>query len=419
MTNELSCEPAATEDFWEGVRHDFPILGQHINGRPLIYLDNAATTQIPMPVLEAIVQHYATSNGNVHRATHTLSARSTCALEQARQRVATFLGAAGSNEVVFTRGTTDSLNMLASSYACKEGSAFSAVVTALEHHSNFVPWQQAAARTGGAFSVAPLTSKGDVDLEAFERILKTQRPGVAAFAHVSNVLGTVNPLKEMISLAHCYGWLTVVDAAQGVRHEALDVAALECDFLCFSGHKIMGPTGIGVLYGKEALLNNLPPVAFGGEMVDRVQTPETTFERAPLRFEAGTPNYVGALGLAAALDYLEGLGWNRIRQREAALLALLEEKIAALDGLALVGEPARRAGVLSYVLEGAHPFDVATLLDKLGVAVRSGNQCAQPLLHEWCDCGMVLRFSPAFYNTPDEMGQVVFSLERALRLCRQ
>lgn len=404
-------------DKWIKVRADFPILDQRVNNRPLVYLDNAATTQMPTCVLDAIANHYRTANANVYRASHTLSARSTSSLEMARKRVAQFLGAETHNEIIFTRGTTDSINLVASSLGQKWGSDFSALATAMEHHSNFVPWQQAALRTGGMFDIVPLDGRGDLDFAILEEKLASQRPGIFAVAHVSNVLGTVNPLSRIIEAAHAKGWLVLVDSAQGVRHEELDVQDLGCDFLCFSGHKIMGPTGIGVLYGREDLLNDMPPVAFGGEMVDRVRMAETTFETAPLRFESGTPNYVGALGLATALDYLDELGWTDIRRREHELLAQLERGVRNLASVQVLGSPRERAGVLSFTVEGAHPFDIATLLDKMGIAVRSGNQCAQPLLCETYTCEKVVRFSPAFYNTEAEIDAAIEGLRCSIDLC--
>ena len=402
----------------DDVRNDFPILDQTINGRPLIYLDNAATTQVPCCVVDAIANHYRNDNANVHRATHTLSSRSTESLENARKTVARFLNARSSDEIVFTRGTTDSINLVASSLALSRGAAFSAVSTMLEHHSNFVPWQQAARQTGGTFSAAPLTERGDLDLAALEALLSRQRPGIVAVAHVSNVLGTVNPVKKIVAMAHGFGWFVLVDAAQSVRHELVDVAELDCDFLCFSGHKVMGPTGIGVLYGKKDLLNSLPPVNFGGEMVDLVSTGVTSFETTPLRFEAGTPNYVGAIGLARALEYLSGLGREAVHSYEHDLVVELENQLNALDAVNIVGSPAKRAGVVTVTAQGAHPYDVATLMDKMGVAVRSGTQCAQPLLREVLDMQTVLRFSPAFYNTKDEIRKAVCCLKRAIEMCR-
>lgn len=414
----LTPEMIASDADWAAVRQQFPILDQQVFGKPLAYLDNAATTQMPLRVLDTIKRHYLEQNANVHRATHELSGRSTNAYEAARDTVARFIGASSSNSIVFTRGTTDALNMLAQSYSLKQGASFSALVSMLEHHSNLVPWQQAARRTGGSFATIPLDGRGDIDLAAYERLLEELPCGIVSIAHVSNVLGTVNPLEEIIKMAHAHGWLVSIDAAQSIRHERIDVEDLDCDFLSFSGHKSLGPTGIGVLYGKEELLNDLPPVAFGGEMVDTVRTAETSFESAPLRFEAGTPNYVGAIGLASALEYVELLGRDIVAEREYALLAYAERCLAGVSGVRILGAPHKRAGVLSFVIDGVHPFDLATLMDKMGVAIRAGNQCAQPLLSEVYSLSSVARISPAFYNTFEEIDQAVEALERALSICR-
>ena len=405
-------------DLWRAARAQFPILDQQVCGRPLVYLDNAATTQMPLCVLDAVKEHYLTANANVHRATHELSGRSTCAFEAARQRVAQFIGARFPEEVIFTRGTTDSLNMLAQAFAAQRGAGFSALVSMLEHHSNFVPWQQAALRAGGSFGVVPLDERGDVDLEALERLLQEKPAGIVSVAHVSNVLGTVSPLERIVELAHGHGWLVSVDAAQSIRHERIDVAALDCDFLSFSGHKALGPTGIGVLYGKRELLQELPPVAFGGEMVDTVRVAGTTFEDVPLRFEAGTPNYVGAIGLAAALDYLASLGGEAVREREHELVKYAEQRLEDVADVQILGSPLRRAGVVSFTVEDVHPFDIATLMDKMGVAIRAGSQCAQPLLEEVYGVNSVARISPAFYNTFAEVDAAADALERVVRMCR-
>ena len=408
FTNELGAVD------WTRVRERFPILNQQVNRRPLIYLDNAATTQVPEDVIGAIADHYRTNNANVHRATHTLSARSTRSLEAARENVARFVNAPSSDEIVFTGGTTDAINLVAAGWAALKGADFSAVTTALEHHSNFVPWQQWAKRTGGSFAVAPLTPAGDLDEAALRSLLDTQPQGILAFALVSNVLGTVTPTARLIEMGHEYGWFVLVDVAQAIRHERVDVQALDCDFLAFSGHKMMGPTGIGVLYGKRALLDELPPTGFGGEMVEEVRTDCSTFEAAPLRLEPGTPNYVGAIGLSAAIDFLEAVGRDDITQREHELLEQLETGLAALPRVHIAGAPAQRAGVVSFTVEGAHPLDMATLLDKMGVAARSGSQCAQPLLDEALSLGKVCRLSPAFYNTSAEVDAAVACVERAL-----
>ena len=401
------------------VRNDFPILNQQVFGHPLVYLDNAATMQMPEPVVQAVLDHYHFDNANVHRGIHALSERSTRALEDARERVRAFVNARSSDEIVFTSGTTESLNMLADMVVgtLRQGSAV--VSTLMEHHANFVPWQQACARTGHPFLVMPLDEHGDLDLHAFRKLLREHDVSLVAVAHVSNVLGTVNPVADIVALAHEHGALAVVDAAQSIRHEAVDVQEIGCDFLAFSGHKMGGPTGVGVLYGRLDLLEGLQPVRFGGEMVDDVSVDVSTFAPPPLRFEAGTPNYVGAIGLAAAIDYLEGLGLDNVREREAKLIHCAEERLSRIPGLHVLGSPEARAGCVSFTVDGVHPFDLATMVDKLGVALRSGNQCAQPLLHEAYGVQNVTRLSPAFYNTVGEIDLAVAALERVVKLLRR
>ena len=400
------------------VRKDFPILDQEVFGHPLVYLDSAATMQMPEQVLQAIVGHYHTDNANVHRGIHALSERSTRALENARERVRAFINAELADEIVFTSGTTASLNMLADMWArtAKPGSAV--VTTMMEHHANFVPWQQACERCGHTFLAAPLDERGDLDLNALEALLSRDEVSLLTVAHVSNVLGAVNPIDRIVELAHAHGVLVAIDAAQSIRHEPVDVRALDCDFLAFSGHKMGGPTGIGVLYGKMAELEKLPPVRFGGEMVGDVRVSQTTFERPPLKFEAGTPNYVGAVGLAAAMDYLDHVGRADIHVYEHDLLEYAADRLFTIEGLEVLGNPEQRAGCLSFTVEGAHPFDIATLADKLGVAFRSGNQCAQPLLYEAYDVQNITRLSPAFYNTRYEIDRAVEVLQRVISRIR-
>ena len=398
------------------IRADFSILSQEVNGRALVYLDNAATTQMPEFVLDAIVAHYHADNANVHRGIHTLSERSTAKLEAAREAVRRFLNAASADEIVFTSGTTASVNMVARAWEARLAPGSCVIVTALEHHANFVPWQQACARSGAEFFVCPLAGTGDVDLGALEARLAKGGVSMVCVAHVSNVLGCVVPVDVVARLAHAHGAAVLVDAAQSVRHERVDVREMDCDFLCFSGHKVLGPTGIGVLYGKKELLGRMEPAWYGGEMVAQVATALTTFEEPPLRFEPGTPNYVGAIGLAAALEYLEGLGRDAVAAREADLVAYAEERLRGVAGVQVVGAPARRAGCVSFTVEGAQPFDVAMLMDKLGVAVRSGSQCAQPLLDETLGISKVVRVSPAFYNTHAEIDACIEALERVVPL---
>ncbi len=409
----------AAKDHWDDLRADFPILGQEIHGQPLTYLDNAATSQVPEPVLNTLVDHYHRDNANVHRGAHALSERSTRAFEEARCTLASFLGAADSSEVVFTSGTTDSLNSLARLLEPTMGPKDRVVVTALEHHANFVPWQQLCRRTGATFEVAPLTAEGDLDQDALESLLAAGGVRLVCAAQVSNVLGAVTPIEGLATLVHAFGAQLVVDAAQAIRHEPLDVRASGVDFLAFSGHKMCAPGGTGILYARRELWDALFPVNFGGEMVDRVRRAETSFEGPPLRFEAGTPNYPGSIALAAAARYLEGAGREMISEREHELTARAESVLDAMDGVCVLGRPTRRAGCVSFVVEGVHPFDVATLLDARGVAVRSGNLCAQPLLHETLGIQNVVRVSPAFYNTEEEIDRFAEELERVLSILRR
>lgn len=402
----------------ETIRKDFPILDQAIGKHPLIYLDNGATTQMPTAVLDALSAHYRTDNANVHRGIHTLSERSTASFEQARKTVQSFVNAMSSDEIVFTGGTTDSINMVARAWEDRVKPDATIAVTALEHHANFVPWQQLCKRTGARFEVIPLTPEGDVDLDALGEVLHTQNVSLVAVAHVSNVLGCVSPIRTIADMAHEHNAHLLVDAAQSIRHENVDVQELDCDFLCFSGHKMLGPTGIGVLYGKRDILDELSPVRFGGEMVDKVSTAETTFEEPPLRFEAGTPNYSGAIALAAAIDYIESTGRADIAAYEHELTAYAERALESVEGVRVLGKPAVRAGCLSFTVDDVHPFDLATFMDKQGVALRSGNQCAQPLLHEVYKVQNVTRLSPAFYNTTTEVDSCIDLLARTVAMLR-
>lgn len=393
------------------IRSDFPILSTKIKKNPLIYLDNAATMQVPLQVLNAVNEHYASSYANVHRGIHTLSERSTSALEEVRKKTAEFIGAEYAEEIIFTSGTTESINIAARSFA----QAFSNpadifVATEMEHHSNLIPWQQASALHDSGFRVIPLTDEGELDLNAFYRILEEQ-PIMVAFTLVSNVLGTVNPAREIIKAAHSAGAAVLVDAAQAMRHAPIDVRELDCDFLCFSGHKMMAPGGTGVLYGKHELLESMPPVLFGGGMVDHVKKQSATFGDIPFRFEAGTPNIAGIIGLGAAIDYMVSVGTDEIYEREAMLTAYCEEKLSDLKNAEILGKPAKRSGAVSFNLKGFHCYDTAKLLDQLGIAVRSGHHCAEPLLNRYGLEGAV-RVSPAFYNTTEEIDSLTAGLER-------
>ncbi|MGN1001687.1 MAG: aminotransferase class V-fold PLP-dependent enzyme [Oscillospiraceae bacterium] len=397
------------------LREDFPILNEPIHGHPLVYLDNAATTQMPRAVARAMGEQLFTANGNVHRGLHTLSLRATSALERARETVRTFLGAETAEEIVFTSGTTASVNRIADAFAAGElGPGDRVIATEMEHHSNFVPWQQACLRSGAEFVTAPVLGNGELDLPRLTALLDGGAR-LLALTWVSNVTGTVNPVRELIRLAHEKGVPVFLDAAQAMRHFRVDVRELDCDFLAFSGHKLMGPTGIGVLYGKIDWLERLPAVTFGGGMVEHVSPESSRFDKPPLKFEAGTPNYIGAVGLAAAMDYLNGIGLDRIAARERSLIETCEELLRAIPQVHILGSPGERAGALSFVMDGTHPADAALLLDSLGFAVRSGHLCAQPLLRRF-GLDAVVRVSPAFYNTPEELEALARALERIITL---
>lgn len=396
------------------VRADFPLLAQTVRGRPLVYLDNAASTQKPRAVLEAIAGCYREYYANVGRGVHSLAQRSTEAYERARETVRAFLGAAATHEIVFVRGTTEAINLVAQSYGRARRTGLAAgdevVVTAMEHHSNLVPWQLLCEERGALLRVAPIDERGDLDLAALGRLL-TRRTRIVAVAHVSNVLGTVNPIAEIAEMVHRQGAVLVVDGAQAAPHQTIDVALLGCDFYAFSGHKVYGPSGIGALYGRAELLAAMPPWQGGGGMIDTVRFEGTTFAPPPQRFEAGTPSIEGAIGLAAALDYLTTLGQNAVALWEGRLLRRAVERLAAVPGVRLVGEPRARAGVVSFVVDGVHPHDVATVLDGMGIAVRAGHHCAQPLM-ELLELPATTRASFGLYNTLDEVEVLAAAVER-------
>ena len=396
-------------------REDFPILSREVHGRPLVYLDNAATTQKPRAVLEAMDALYTTSNANVHRGIHTLSQEATALHEAARERVRSFLNARSTAEIVFTRGTTESLNLVAASFSqafLREGDEV--IVTVMEHHSNIVPWQLARERWGFTLRVVPMDDEGRLDLEAYAALLN-ERTRLVCCCQVSNVLGTVNPVREMARMAHDAGAYFLVDGAQSVPHFPVDVQELDCDFLTFSAHKIYGPTGVGVLYGKEALLEQLPPYQGGGEMIARVTFEHTTFERLPFKFEAGTPDYVGTHGLAAALDYVEAVGLDRIAAHEEVLTRHAMARMAEIDQMQFYGTVLGKTSVVSFNVGQIHPMDLGTLLDRLGFAIRTGHHCAQPLMAR-CGVEGMARVSFALYNTEDEIDRFIEALQRVVRM---
>lgn len=394
------------------VRADFPILHQQVNGQPLVYLDNAATTQKPNAVIDAISDYYRTDNSNVHRGAHALADRATVKFEAAREKVAQFLNAPAARQIIWTRGTTESINLVAASWGktnLQPGDRI--LVSAMEHHANIVPWQLIAQTTGAKLEAIPVDAHGNINMLAFDRMLDA-RVKMVAVGHVSNALGTINPIEKIITLAHAVGARVLIDGAQAVSHWAVDVQKLNCDFYVFSAHKLFGPTGLGVLYGKEDLLNSMPPYQGGGEMIETVSFAGTTFNQLPYKFEAGTPDIAGAIGLGAAIDYLQALDRVAAAEHEQALLAYAEEKARAMEGLTLVGTAHHKTSVMSFLIDGAHPADVGVLLDKQGVAVRTGNHCAQPIMDQFTIPGTV-RASFSFYNTFAEVDRLFEAIEKA------
>lgn len=399
----------------EEIRQDFPILQREVYGRPLIYLDNAATTQKPRSVVEAISNEYFSTNANVHRGVHFLSQKATDLHEAARERVRQFINARSTAEVLFTRGTTESLNLVASSFGeafLKEGDEV--IVSVMEHHSDIVPWQLLRERKGIVIRVIPMDDSGRLDLETYERLF-SERTRLVCVAHVSNVLGTVNPVKQMAATAHAHGAYMLVDGAQSIPHFKVDVQDLDCDFLTFSGHKIYGPTGIGVLYGRESLLEKMPPYQGGGEMIARVTFEHTTYERLPYKFEAGTPDYVGTHALAAAIDYVEALGMDEIAAHEHRLTQYAMERLGAIKDMHLYGTTPDKDAVVAFNVGNIHPLDLGTLLDRLGIAIRTGHHCAQPLMQR-CGVEGMARASFALYNTMDEIDRLAEGIERVSKM---
>ncbi|MBR4146855.1 MAG: cysteine desulfurase [Bacteroidales bacterium] len=399
------------------IRKQFPVLDQLVYGKPLVYLDNAATTQKPLCVIERERDYYLHENCNIHRGVHYLSQMATEAYEHARQTVARFINAPEAHEIVFTRGTTESLNLLATSLSTLNSQLSTKVlVTAMEHHSNLVPWQQMVQRQGGELLVAPMDDNGVLDLHAYEAQLK-QGPQIVAMTHVSNTLGTVNPIKEMIRLAHQHGALVVVDGAQSMAHLPIDVQDLDCDFFVFSGHKMYAPMGIGGLYGKTELLEKMPPYQFGGEMVDTVSFEKTTFNKLPFKFEAGTPNVGAALGLETAIQFIESFDRQEVTKHEDALVAATIEGLSKIEGMRFIGEAPERSGLVSFIIDGIHPYDLGTIIDKMGVAVRTGHHCAEPVMTRFGIPGTV-RASFAMYNTLEEVDVLVKAVNRAATMLR-
>lgn len=396
------------------IREEFPILGTKVYEKPLVYLDNAATMQKPRVVVEAEREQYYTNNANVHRGVHYLSQQATEMQENARVKVRNFLNAASEQEIIFTRGTTEGINLVATAFGSllKEGDEI--IVSEMEHHSNIVPWQMLQQRQGVVLKVVPFDDNGELDLQKYAEMF-TERTRLVSIVHVSNVLGTVNPVKDIVSVAHGHGVPVLIDAAQSVPHFKVDVRDIDCDFLVFSGHKVYAPTGIGVLYGKRELLDKMPPYQGGGEMISTVSFEHTEYETIPYKFEAGTPNYVGANALGIALDFVENIGLDKIHNYELQLAKYATEQLSRIDGLRIFGRAAQKDAVVSFLVDGIHHLDMGTLLDRLGIAVRTGHHCAQPIMTHYNVDGMV-RASFAFYNTEQEVDALVAGIARVAQM---
>jgi cysteine desulfurase / selenocysteine lyase len=410
--NKLRATPPAGHALdIEKIRAEFPILQQKVHGKPLVYLDNAATSQKPRAVIDAITRYYERDNANIHRGVHYLSERATEAYEAARRAAQGFLGAALPSEIIFVRGTTEAINLVVQTFGrARVGAGDEVVVTTMEHHSNIVPWQMLCGEKGAKLLVAPISDRGELDLEEFQKLLgpKTR---LVALTHVSNALGTINPIREIVRMAHDRSVPVLVDGAQAVGHLKVDVRDLGCDFYAFSGHKVYGPTGIGVLYGKSELLEAMPPYQGGGDMISSVTFEKTTYNKVPFKFEAGTPHVAGAIGLGAALAYVNSLGIEQIGAHEHALLAYATEAVSAISGVRLIGTARQKAGVLSFLLDDIHPHDIGTILDQEGIAIRTGHHCSEPVMHRF-GISATARASFAVYNTFQEVDALVRGIEK-------
>ncbi|HIB13506.1 MAG: cysteine desulfurase CsdA [Chloroflexi bacterium] len=397
------------------IREDFPILDQMVNGKPLVYLDNAATTQKPQVVIDALVNYYTSDNSNVHRGVHTLSQRATEDFDIGRSKARQFLNAGSDQEIIFVKGTTDGINLVAQSYARPNlGEGDDIIISTMEHHSNIIPWQVLCQEKGAHLRVIPISDAGELLIDEYEKLL-TPRTKLVAITHVSNVLGTVNPIEQIVEIAHNRGVPVLVDGAQAVPHMAVDVQKLGCDFYVFSGHKIYGPTGIGVLYGKSELLEAMPPYQLGSEMIKSVTFEHTIYNDLPFKFEPGTPHIAGVIGMGAAIDYLNGIGMDRIDAYEHDLLEYGMECLSGIDGVQLIGTAPGKSSVMSFVMDSAHPHDIGTILDTEGVAVRTGHHCAQPLMHRF-GVPATARASLSFYNTKDEIDLLVKAIDRVIEV---
>lgn len=415
MNAAVTATRSATALDVAAIRRDFPILHQTVNGKPLVYLDNAASSQRPKSVIEAISRYYEHDHANVHRGVHTLSQRATDAYEGARETIRRFINARDTKEVIFTRGTTEAVNLVAQSFArprFQPGDEI--IISALEHHANIVPWQFLREQVGAVLKVIPIDSQGEVDFAAFQKLIGP-RTKLIALAHVSNALGTIVPVEKFIAVAKQHGVPVLLDGAQAIPHTMVDVQALGCDFYCFSSHKMLGPTGMGVLYGRQELLEKMPPWQGGGDMILSVSFEKTTFNQLPWKFEAGTPHISGAIGLATAIDYLEKIGMDRIAAYEHELLEYATERLSQLPGLRFVGTAANKAAVVSFTLDGIHPHDIGTILDTEGVAIRTGHHCAMPVM-DFFKIPATARASMSFYNTREEIDRLVAALEQTRKV---
>lgn len=396
------------------VRADFPILTQQVNGRPLIYFDNAATSQKPQQVIDAIAKYYQEINSNIHRGVHTLSQLATAAYEESRVKIQNHINAKFSHEVLFTAGTTHGINLVSNGFASLLKSGDEVVISAMEHHSNIVPWQLLCEKTGAVLRVIPMSESGELLLSEYDNLL-SNKTKIVAVNHISNALGTINPIRYIIDQAHQYGAAVLIDGAQAVPHLKPDVQDLDCDFYVFSGHKICGPTGTGILYGKEVWLNRLPPYQGGGEMIKEVTFEKTTYAELPHKFEAGTPNIAGGIGLGAAVDYMNQVGFENIQAQEKELLVYGTQQLSSIDGLKIIGTAKEKTSVISFTIDGIHPYDVGTIIDKLGIAVRTGHHCAQPIMDFFKIPGTI-RASFAFYNTKEEIDSLVAAVKKAQQM---
>lgn len=396
------------------VRADFPILTQQVNGKPLIYFDNAATSQKPQQVIDAIANYYQEINSNIHRGVHTLSQLATAAYEESRVKIQNHINAKFSHEVLFTAGTTHGINLVSNGFASLLKSGDEVVISAMEHHSNIVPWQLLCEKTGAVLRVIPMSESGELLLSEYDNLL-SNKTKIVAVNHISNALGTINPIRYIIDQAHQYGAAVLIDGAQAVPHLKPDVQDLDCDFYVFSGHKICGPTGTGILYGKEVWLNRLPPYQGGGEMIKEVTFEKTTYAELPHKFEAGTPNIAGGIGLGAAVDYMNQVGFENIQAQEKELLVYGTQQLSSIDGLKIFGTAKEKTSVISFTIDGIHPYDVGTIIDKLGIAVRTGHHCAQPIMDFFKIPGTI-RASFAFYNTKEEIDSLVAAVKKAQQM---